>query len=86
MDDQGKDRPDPKRLPRRNRPQQLQTHNVPTDDVENTNGTNYEGDLQFANKLRTVPRRIGRMPQKQQENYSTMINTSLMRAKRDSKM
>ena len=28
------------KVPRRNRPQKLQTHNVPTDDVENTNSTN----------------------------------------------
>ena len=41
------------RPPKRNRPQQLQAHNVPTDDVENRNGTNH-GDLLFANKLRTV--------------------------------
>ena len=40
MDDQRKDCPDPKRLPKRNRPEQLQTHNMPTDDVENTKGIN----------------------------------------------
>ena len=28
---------------------QLQTPNKPTDDVENTNGTNQGGDLQIAN-------------------------------------
>ena len=39
--------------------QQLQTYNVLTADVENTNGTN-QGDLIFANKLRTVPRRTDR--------------------------
>ena len=33
MDDQSKLQLDPKRF------QKLQTHNVPTDDVENTNGT-----------------------------------------------
>ena len=39
MDDQKKDDPDPQRPPKRNCPKQLQTYNVPTDDVENTNGT-----------------------------------------------
>ena len=29
-----------KNTPLRNRPKQLKTHNVPTDDVENTNHTN----------------------------------------------
>ena len=40
MDDQRKDHPDPKIPSKRNYPQELQTHNVPTDDVENTNGWN----------------------------------------------
>ena len=40
MDDKKKDHPGAKRLPKRNRLQQLQTHNMPTDDMENTNGTN----------------------------------------------
>ena len=40
MDDQKKDHPNPKRPPKRNYPQQLQTYNVPTDDVENTNSLN----------------------------------------------
>ena len=35
-----KDHPDPKRLPKKNRLQQLQTYNVPTYDMKNTNGTN----------------------------------------------
>ena len=30
----------PKRLPQRNCPTQLENHDVPTDDVENTNGKN----------------------------------------------
>ena len=30
----------PKRLPQRNSSNQLEIHNVPTDDVENTNSTN----------------------------------------------
>ena len=40
MDDRRKDHSDPKRPPKRNRPHQLQIHNVPTEDVENTNATN----------------------------------------------
>ena len=50
MDDERKDYPDPKRTPKRNRPKQLQTHNVPTDDIENTNSKNQGGDLLFANR------------------------------------
>ena len=34
------DHPDPKRPLKTNCPKQLLNHNVPTDDVENTNGTN----------------------------------------------
>ena len=36
-DGKRKDHCDPKRLISSNRPQQLQTHNVPIDDVENSN-------------------------------------------------
>ena len=39
----------------------MQSHNMSADDVENTNGTNLEGD--FAKKLRTVPRGTERMLQ-----------------------
>ena len=35
-----KDHPDPKRPLKKNRHKQIQTHNMPTDDMENTNGTN----------------------------------------------
>ena len=56
MDYQGKDNRDPQRPPKRIGPHQLQTHNVPTNDMENTNDTNLGGDLQFAKKPRTVPR------------------------------
>ena len=44
MDDQKKDYTDPKRLPKGKR-SQLQTHNLLTDDVKNTNGTEKGGDL-----------------------------------------
>ena len=54
MDYQNKDHPDPKKTQKRNHPQQLQAHNVPNDDEENTNNTNKGGDLLFANKPWTV--------------------------------
>ena len=40
IDDQRKDHIDLKWTAQRNRPKQLQSHNVPTYDEENTNGTN----------------------------------------------
>ena len=40
MDDQRKDHIDPKGSKQRNRLKQLQTHNLPTNDVENINSTN----------------------------------------------
>ena len=48
MDDQRKDQIDPKGPKRRNRPKQLQTHNLPTDGVENINSTNKGRDLVLA--------------------------------------
>ena len=42
MDDQRKDHIDPNGSKQRNRFKQLQTHNLPTDDVENINSTNME--------------------------------------------
>ena len=38
MDDQRKDDIDPERPPKKNYPKKLQTHNMPTYDVVNTNG------------------------------------------------
>ena len=43
-----KDNAYPKRPPKKNRLQQLQTHNVPTDDVKNTNGTSQDIGMEFA--------------------------------------
>ena len=40
MDDQRKDHPDPERPPQRNCTKQLLIQTMPSDDVENTNGTN----------------------------------------------
>ena len=45
MDDPRKNDSDLKRSPKMNHPKQLQTHNVPTYDVENTHGTNKGRDL-----------------------------------------
>ena len=42
-------------------PKQLQTHNLPTNDVENINSTNKGRDLLLANKPRFVPWRTERM-------------------------
>ena len=56
MDDKKENHSNPKRMPKRNRPQQLQTHNMSTDDVEYTHCTLQGGDLQFANKQQTISR------------------------------
>ena len=45
MDDQRKDHTDQKAPKQKNCPKQLQTHNLPTDDVENINSTNKGRDL-----------------------------------------
>ena len=55
MDDQRKDHTDTKRPPKRNHPKQLQTNNVPTYDVENTNSTNKGRELLLANKSQIFP-------------------------------
>ena len=55
MDDQRKDHVDPKGPRQRNRPKQLQAHNLPTDDVENINSTNKGRDLLLASKSWIVP-------------------------------
>ena len=55
MDDPWKDHIDPKGPKQKNRSKRLQTHNLPTENVENINSTNKEGDLLLANKPRIVP-------------------------------
>ena len=55
MDDQRKDHTDPKWTAKRDRPKQLQIHNLPTGHVKNTNGTNKGIDLFLANKPRIIP-------------------------------
>ena len=45
-----------KKTPKKEPPlQQLQTHNLPTDDIKNTIGTTKGGDLLSANKPQAVP-------------------------------
>ena len=55
MDDQRKYHIDPKGPKQSNCPKQLQTHNLPTDDVENINSSNKGRDVRLANKLWIVP-------------------------------
>ena len=50
MDDERKDPLHPKGPKQRNHPNQLQTHNLPTEGAENINSTNKASDLPFANK------------------------------------
>ena len=67
MDNQRKV-PDPERPPtKRNRPQQLQTYNASTDDVNNIQTAQIEGggDLQ----PQTVPWRTERMPKGKKRNW-----------------
>ena len=60
MDNKRKDHPDPKKQPKWNCLQQLWTHNVPADDEENTNTTNWE-EIYYS----LINRRL--FPEKQKE-------------------
>ena len=75
MDVQRKDYPDLKRSPKRNIPQQLQTHNVPTDNVENTKSTNYDP---LISPVYGCPRKRKDATERPEEYESnnTLINTS----------
>ena len=64
MKDQKKVYIDTKGPKQRNRPKQIQTHNLPTNDVENINSTNKGRVLLLANKSRFVPWRTERMLQR----------------------
>ena len=64
LDDQRKDYINPKGPKQRNCSKQLQTDNLPTNDVENTNNTNKGNYLLIANKLQIVPWRTERMTQR----------------------
>ena len=77
MDDQRNDHIDTKGPKQRNRPKQLQTHNLPTNDVENINNTNKGRDLLLANKLRFVPWRAERMLQRIQKHSRVILHRSI---------
>ena len=79
MDDQRKDHIDPEGPTHWNRPRQLQTHNLPTDDVEKINITKKGRDLLLANKTQIVPwgnRKDAAKDPEAQESYFTKISTS----------
>ena len=62
MDDQRKDHLAPKGPKLKYRPKQLQTHNLPTDDVKNINSANKGRDLLLVNKPRIIPWGTETMP------------------------
>ena len=76
MDDHRKYHIDPKGPKQRNRPKQLQTHNLPTDNVENINITNKGIDLQLANKPQFVSWRTGRILQRNQRQSRVTLHKS----------
>ena len=71
MDDQRK-----VNIDQRNRLKQLQTHNLPTDDVKNINGTHKRRDLLLANKQQIVPWETERMPQRIQRHRRVTLHKS----------
>ena len=76
MDDQRKGQIDPKGPKQRNCSKQLQTHNLPTDDVEHINSTNKRRDLLLASKPCTVPWGAERMPQRIQRHSRITLHRS----------
>ena len=76
LDDQRKDHTDPKVPKQINFSKQLQTDNLPTNDVENTNRTNKRKDLLLTNKPQIVPQRTERMPQRIQRHSRTTLHRS----------
>ena len=76
MDDQRKDYINPKGPKQRNCSKELQTDNLHTNDVENTNNTNEGIDLLLANKPQIVPWRTERMPQKIQRHSRITLHRS----------
>ena len=76
MDDQRKDHIYPKGPKQRSRSKQLQSHNLPTDDVENINSINKGIDLLLANKSRIVPWGAERVPQRIQMHSRVTLHRS----------
>ena len=66
-----------------NRPKQLQTHNLPTDDEENINNTNKGRDLLLANKPRVVLRGTKRMLQRMQRHSRVIYRSAHPQWERD---
>ena len=86
MDDQRKGHIDPEGPTQGNCPKQLQTHNLPTDNVENINNTNNGRDLVLANKLQIVPRGTERMPQRIQRHIRvTLLRSAYSKREPDQK-
>ena len=77
IDDQKKHHVDPKGRKQRNRSKQLQTHNLPTDDVENINSTNKERYLPLAHKPRIVPWGAERMLKRIQRHCRVTLQRSI---------
>ena len=76
MDDQRKDHIDTKGPKQRNRSKPLQTHILPTDDVENINSTSKGRDLLLANKPWVIPWGAERMPQRIQKHSRVTLHRS----------
>ena len=77
MDDQRKDRIDPKGPKQRNCPKQLQTCNLPTVDVENINNSNKVRDLLLAKNPGIVPWGGERMLQRIQRHSRVTLHRSI---------
>ena len=76
MNDQRKNHIDPKGPKQKNRPKQLLTHNLTTNDVENINSTNKKRDLLLAKKLRVVPWEAERMLPRIQRHCRVTLHRS----------
>ena len=76
MDNQRKDHIDPKGPLQENRLKQLQTHNLPANDLENINSTNKGRDLLLAKKQWIVPLATERVPQRIQRHKRITLHRS----------
>ena len=76
LDDERKDHIGPKGPKQRKCSKQLQTDNLSTNDVENTNSKNKGKYLLLANKPRIVPWRTERMPQRIQRHGRVTLRRS----------
>ena len=74
MDNQRKDHIDPKGLKQRSRPKQLQTHNLPTNNVENIYSTNKRREKIQGGSLKN--RKVATKNPEAQQSYFIKIYTS----------